>query len=163
MPKAGRPLKGPQKRIRVSFTLLPHQVEWLKQEAEALDISRSEFLDKLFGEKIQFDPSKGKKLSKIYVPQTKITAFCEKHHVENLSLFGSVLRNDFTKESDIDVLVQFKKDQHPTLFTLSSMERELEEIFGSRKVDLRTPYELNKSFRDDVLREAKVIYEASKK
>jgi predicted nucleotidyltransferase len=74
-----------------------------------------------------------------------------------MSLFGSALRGELTPKSDIDILVEFDKDHIPGLIDLAGMEIELQEMVG-RKVDLRTPAELSRYFRDDVLKEARVEY-----
>jgi predicted nucleotidyltransferase len=96
--------------------------------------------------------------SHIEIPKEKIEEFCKKHHIRKLSLFGSVLSNDFTPESDVDVLVEFEPGQGPGFFGLASMERELSAILGGRKVDLRTPQELSKYFREEVISSAEVQY-----
>jgi len=74
-----------------------------------------------------------------------------------MSLFGSALRDELKPGSDIDILVEFDKDHMPGLFDIAGIEIELAEIFG-RKVDLRTPAELSRYFRDDVLEKARVEY-----
>jgi predicted nucleotidyltransferase len=99
-------------------------------------------------------------MSKIDVPVEIIEQFCRKNHIRKLSLFGSVLRNDFRQESDIDVLVEFEKNGVPGLLGISRMERELSQIFGGRKIDLRTPEDLSKYFRQQVLSTAEVQYAA---
>ena len=83
--------------------------------------------------------------------------FCRRNHIIKLSLFGSILRDDFTPDSDIDVLVQFEPDHTPDFFILADMEDELFILFG-RKVDLRTPQDLSRYFRDRVVKEAEVQY-----
>ena len=98
--------------------------------------------------------------SKIKIPGEKIAEFCKKNHIRKLSLFGSVLRDDFSSDSDIDFLVEFEPGKVPGLIGLSRMERELSEILGGRKVDLRTPQDLSKYFREDVLARAEVQYAA---
>jgi len=75
-----------------------------------------------------------------------------------LALFGSALREDFSEESDIDVLVEFEPGHTPGLLGMARLERELSHILGGRKVDLRTPEDLSRYFRDEVLREAEVQY-----
>ena len=87
-----------------------------------------------------------------------IAKFCQKNQIRRLSLFGSVLREDFHPESDIDVLVDFEPAHVPGLFGVARMERELSAICGGRKVDLRTAEDLSRYFRRDVLREAEVQY-----
>ncbi len=97
---------------------------------------------------------------KIDVPIEILEQFCRRNRIKKLSLFGSVLRSDFRQESDIDVLVEFKKNGIPGLLGISRMERELSQIFGGRKVDLRTPEDLSKYFRQQVLSTAEVQYAA---
>ena len=97
-------------------------------------------------------------MAQVKVDQQAIAAFCLKHHVRKLSLFGSVLRPDFGAESDIDVLVEFEAGQTPGFFTLEDMQRELTEIIGKQKVDLRTPKDLSPYFRDRVVAAAEMIY-----
>ena len=87
-----------------------------------------------------------------------LAAFCRQNHIRKLSLFGSVLRSDFTDQSDVDVLVEFDSDHVPGFFGLARMERELSAMFAGRKVDLRTPEDLSRYFRDEVVRTAKVQY-----
>jgi predicted nucleotidyltransferase len=99
-------------------------------------------------------------MAKIDVPVEILEQFCKKNHIRKLSLFGSVLRNDFRQESDIDVLVEFEKNRIPGLLGISKLERELSQIFGGRKVDLRTPEDLSKYFRQQVLSTAEVQYAA---
>ena len=70
----------------------------------------------------------------VKIPLDKIARFCENNQIQKLSLFGSVLRDDFSPESDIDILVEFMPEQCPTFFTLAGMEIELTEMLG-RKVD----------------------------
>jgi hypothetical protein len=97
----------------------------------------------------------------IKVPGGKIAGFCQRHHVKKLSLFGSVLRNDFGPESDVDVLVEFMPGYTPGYFGLYDMEKELSELLGGRKTDIRTAQDLSRYFRDQVIREASVQYEAA--
>ncbi len=95
----------------------------------------------------------------IDIPQAEIDAFCRKHHIRRLALFGSVLRDDFTDESDVEVLVEFEPEHVPG-WEFFSMQDELSEILG-RKVDLNTPDDLSKYFRDEVLDEAEPYYDAA--
>ena len=96
----------------------------------------------------------------IAVPKAKIAAFCRKNHIRRFSLFGSVLRPDFRQDSDIDVLVEFEPGNGPGYFSLFDMEEELSGILGGRKVDMRTPKELSRYFRQDVIESAVVEYTA---
>ncbi|MFA5771845.1 MAG: nucleotidyltransferase family protein [Thermoplasmata archaeon] len=91
------------------------------------------------------------------LPKDKVEQFCKKHHIRKLSLFGSVLRGDFGPNSDIDVLVEFEPGQTVGFLSLAGMEIELSEILG-RKVDMRTPAELSRYFRQEVLNLAQVQY-----
>ena len=94
----------------------------------------------------------------IEVPHNKIEEFCRRHHIAKLSFFGSVLRDDFSSGSDVDVLVEFEPGDVPGL-AFFWMESELSEILG-RKVDLQTPQFLSRYFRDEALSEAEVHYVA---
>lgn len=89
-----------------------------------------------------------------------IEAFCQKHHIRRLALFGSILRDDFGPDSDVDVLVDFEPGHVPGLLGMASLEIELSQILG-RKADVRTAAELSRHFREEVLREAQVHYEAA--
>jgi predicted nucleotidyltransferase len=93
----------------------------------------------------------------ISVPKKELADFCRRNHIRKLSLFGSVLREDFGPESDVDVLVEFEPGHTPGL-ALIRMQDELSLLFGGRKVDLVTPKFLNKRIRDKVITEAAVQY-----
>jgi predicted nucleotidyltransferase len=95
---------------------------------------------------------------KLSIPQDQVAAFCRRHHIRKLSLFGSVLRDDFGPESDVDVLVEFEPGHVPGLIRLAGMELQLSEILGGRKVDMNTPQCLSRYFRDQVQAEARVQY-----
>jgi len=92
------------------------------------------------------------------LPLDKIRAFCEKYPIRKLSLFGSVLREDFTEKSDVDVLVEFLPNAGIGYFELVAMQFELADILG-REVDLRTPGDLSRYFRQQVVDEAVQLYE----
>ena len=98
-------------------------------------------------------------MAQISVSQEKIADFCRRHHIRRLAFFGSVLRDDFGPESDVDVLVEFDPGHIPGL-SFFRMENELSEILG-RKVDLNTPQSLSRYFRHQVLAEAEVQYSNS--
>jgi predicted nucleotidyltransferase len=98
-------------------------------------------------------------MARISVSREKIADFCQRHHIRRLAFFGSVLRDDFTPDSDVDVLVEFDPGHVPGL-SFFSMENELSQILG-RKVDLNTPQFLSPYFRDHVLAEAEVQYSNS--
>ena len=93
----------------------------------------------------------------IPIDRAQIAAFCRRHRVGKLSVFGSVLRRDFGPESDVDVLVEFEPGAVVGLLDLAEMEFELSDLLG-RRVDIRTPFELSKHFRRRVLAEAEDQY-----
>lgn len=93
----------------------------------------------------------------IALPNEKITEFCQQNAIAKLSLFGSILRDDFTSESNANMLVEFVSGRKITYFDLAGMEIELTEIVG-QKVDLRTPGELSRYFRQNVIDSAQTIY-----
>jgi len=94
---------------------------------------------------------------KIVLPRETLAEFCRRHHIRRLAVFGSALREDFRPDSDIDIIVEFAPEHIPGLFGVARMERELSILLG-RKVDLRTPEDLSRYFREDVLKEAEVQY-----
>ncbi len=95
----------------------------------------------------------------ISVNADTIAQFCGKHGIKRLAFFGSVLRDDFRPDSDVDVLVEFEVDREPGLMRLAGMERELSAILG-RKADMRTPEDLSRYFRDEVVANAETQYAA---
>lgn len=97
--------------------------------------------------------------ARIQVPREALAEFCRRNQIRRLSLFGSVLREDFGPDSDVDVLVEFEPEARVGFFALVRMEMELSELLG-HKVDLNTPGFLSKYFRDQVLEEAEVQYAA---
>ena len=96
----------------------------------------------------------------VEIPRDRIADFCRRHHIRKLSLFGSVLRDDFRPESDIDVLVEFEPEARVGMIKLAGLEIELSDLLG-RKVDLNTPGFLSRYYRDRVLAEAQVQYDAA--
>ncbi|MEA1997450.1 MAG: nucleotidyltransferase family protein [Gemmatimonadota bacterium] len=95
---------------------------------------------------------------KITVPKDKIAAFCRRNKIRRLALFGSVLRDDFTPESDVDVLVEFEPGFTPGL-EIVDVEDELSQLLGGRHTDFVNPKYLNVRIRDRVLVSAETIYE----
>jgi predicted nucleotidyltransferase len=93
---------------------------------------------------------------KIKVPQKELSEFCLQHHIRKLAFFGSVLRDDFTSESDIDVLVEFEPGFTPGL-AFFDLQDELSKML-EHKVDLNTPGFISSYFREQVNREARVQY-----
>ena len=96
--------------------------------------------------------------ARLSIPRREVAEFCQRHHIKKLSLFGSVLREDFRPDSDIDVLVEFEPGRTPGFLGLVAMEFELSKLFGGRRVDMRTAEELSRYFRQDVVREAEVQF-----
>src|SRR5437868_2373618 len=97
--------------------------------------------------------------AQIHLDPEFVADFCRRHHVQRLSLFGSVLTGRFRPESDVDVLIEFEPEQTPGLFALARMQFEIEAVVG-RSVDLRTPEDLSRHFREEVQRLAEVQYSA---
>ncbi len=97
--------------------------------------------------------------ARIDVPADEIAEFCRRHHIRRLAFFGSVLRDDFRPDSDVDVLVEFEEGKTPGL-AFFGMQEELSELLG-RRVDLNTPGCLSPYFRDQVLREVETLYDAA--
>ena len=95
----------------------------------------------------------------IRIDDDAIRDFCREHGIRRMALFGSVLRDDFSPESDIDVLVEFQPDVRIGYIGLADLELQLEELLG-RKVDLNTARELHERFRERALSEAEVVYSA---
>ncbi len=93
------------------------------------------------------------------ISKDKLADFCKKNHIRKLSVFGSAVRGDLQPDSDIDLLVEFEQGLTPGLFSIIRMEMELAEMLG-RKVDLRTPEDLSQYFRDEVVRNAEIQYQA---
>jgi predicted nucleotidyltransferase len=97
----------------------------------------------------------------IEVPEAQIAELCQRNGIRKLALFGSVLTGRFTDSSDIDILVDFRPQERVGFFRLADIEEALGRLFGGRKVDLRTPMDLSRYFRDQVVRDAVVIYAES--
>ena len=96
----------------------------------------------------------------IEIPTAQIERFCRQNHIRKLAIFGSILTDRFRPDSDVDLLVEFETDHVPGFLGLAEMELELGRMF-QRKVDLRTPQELSRYFRDEVTGSALVQYERS--
>ena len=96
--------------------------------------------------------------ARIDIPKGKIAEFCRRHHIRKLSLFGSVLRDDFQNDSEVDVLVEFEPCHGPGFIGLMKMERELSLLLGGRQVDLVTEKFLNRRMRNQVLANAEIQY-----
>ena len=96
-------------------------------------------------------------IPKINIPKNFIERFCKSHHILKLALFGSVLTDHFSDKSDIDLLVEFDPNHVPGLFSFVEMKDELAQNLG-RAVDLRTPEDISKLFRREVLEHSYLIY-----
>lgn len=94
----------------------------------------------------------------ISIPRERLAIFCRKHGIRRLAIFGSALRDDFRTDSDVHVFVEFEPDRIPGLLGVARLERELSCLLGGLKVDLRTPEDLSRYFRQSVIEEAEVQY-----
>jgi hypothetical protein len=92
------------------------------------------------------------------ISNNELAEFCKRNYVKKLSIFGSAIRNEMNPNSDIDLLVEFEKNHVPGLIHLAGMENELSDLLGY-PVDLRTPQELSRYFRDEIIKTAEVQYE----
>ncbi len=93
----------------------------------------------------------------IRIPKVWLRKFCEEHHITRMSLFGSVISTHFTPKSDVDILVEFDPKHTPGFFSFIEMKNMLSEHFG-REVDLRTPDDISKLFRNEVIQQSYLIY-----
>jgi uncharacterized protein len=93
------------------------------------------------------------------ISRANLIEFCKRNHIRKLSVFGSAIRGQLKPDSDIDLLVEFEQEHTPGLFSIVKMEIELSEALG-RKVDLRTLEDLSQYFRDEVVKNAQLQYEA---
>lgn len=98
---------------------------------------------------------------RIAFDRKRLAAFCNKHRIVRLSFFGSVLREQFGPNSDVDILVEFEPGLRLGLIGMAKLELELSAMLG-RKADLRTPSDLSRYFREDVLRHAEVKFAAGR-
>lgn len=99
------------------------------------------------------------KPERVNLTKEQIADFCQRNHIRKLAFFGSVLRDDFRPDSDVDILVDFDPEAKIGLFDVARIQRQLSSLIGGRKVDLCTPGDLSIYFRDRVLTEAEVQYE----
>lgn len=164
----GRPLRGNKKRIRTSFTLPPDLVEWLRTEAIEKKMSNSEVLEEILANAQDINsPCKQKSINgtqniQISVPKEQVNECCKTHFVKKLSLFGSVLREDYIDTDDLDVVVEFKEGYAPSLFDMLRLENQLSAIFHIKRVDLRSLNQLSLYLRDEVLKTSVPIFSESR-
>ncbi|HYU34554.1 MAG TPA: nucleotidyltransferase family protein [Thermoanaerobaculia bacterium] len=97
-------------------------------------------------------------MTHLEISDDQLARFCRKQHIRRLSLFGSTLAGTARPDSDIDLLVEFDPGCEPGFLGLAMMEAELAEMMGGKRVDLRTPQDLSRYFRDQVMRTAEVRY-----
>jgi uncharacterized protein len=97
----------------------------------------------------------------IEIPEVEIAKVCQRSGIRKLALFGSVLTDRFSESSDIDILVEFQPHVHVGFFRLADIENELSRLLGGRRVDLRTPMDLSRHFREQVVRDALPVYAES--
>lgn len=95
---------------------------------------------------------------RIAVDHKEIQAFCHRNHIKRLAFFGSILRDDFRPDSDVDVLVEFSPEYVVGFIRLHEIETELSRLLGGHKPDIVNPRFLNRRIRDRILREAQVQY-----
>ncbi len=98
--------------------------------------------------------------SSLNLDEATVARFCKTHGIRSLALFGSQLKGTARPDSDIDLLVEFFPDARPTLLDLAQIEIDLSQALGGRKVDIRTPQDLSKYFRDEVIQTAQMQYVA---
>jgi len=98
--------------------------------------------------------------NRLDISEEALNAFCERHGIRRLAAFGSVLRGDFTPESDIDLLVEFVPEERVGFIRLGTIEAELSDLLG-RRVDLNLASSLNEAFREKALSEAESLYDAA--
>ena len=92
-----------------------------------------------------------------HISEEKLSAICREYHIKKLSLFGSALRNELRPDSDIDILVEFEEGHVPGLMRFCHIQNMLSDLIG-REVELHTPNDLSRYFRDDVLQKAALQY-----
>jgi len=97
-------------------------------------------------------------MNALSIDRAAIATFCERHHIRWLALFGSAARDELRADSDVDLLVEFDQEHVPGLLGLAGLGLELSPHFGGRQVDLRTPEDLSRHFRDRVRAQAEVLY-----
>ena len=100
-------------------------------------------------------------VTNIEIPEAEVAKVCQRNGIRKLALFGSVLTDRFSESSDIDVLVEFQPDAHVGFFRLADIENELSRLWAGRRVDLRTPMDLSRHFREQVARDALAVYAES--
>jgi uncharacterized protein len=108
--------------------------------------------------KLDTETKAATEISGVSVDRAALAAFCQHHGIRKLALFGSTLRGTARPDSDVDLLVEFEPERTPGLLGLAAIEEGLSSLFGGRPIDLRTPRDLSRHFRETVLREAATQY-----
>ncbi|HEY1931516.1 MAG TPA: nucleotidyltransferase family protein [Acetobacteraceae bacterium] len=98
--------------------------------------------------------------AELFADRAALAALCRQHHIRRLSLFGSVLKGTAGPNSDVDLLVEFEPGHVPGMLRLGGIEAELSSLLGGRRVDLRTPQDLSRHFRAEVVSAAELQYAA---
>jgi uncharacterized protein len=97
-------------------------------------------------------------VAQIEIPEAGIADLCRHNGIRKLALFGSVLTSHFSDSSDVDILIEFRPHERVGFFKLADIESELSRLLCGRKVDVRTPMDLSRYFRNEVVRDALVLY-----
>jgi|SRR5580692_1473569 len=97
-------------------------------------------------------------VTNIEVPTAEIAAMCRRNGIRKFALFGSVLTERFSDHSDIDVLVEFRPQERVGFFRLADIQDEISRLLDGRTIDLRMPMDLSRHFREEVIRDASVVY-----
>ena len=107
------------------------------------------------------DTRKSMTVAHIEIHEAEIASMCQRNGIRRLALFGSVLTDRFSESSDIDVLVEFRPQERVGFFRLADIESDLSQLLGGRKIDHRTPMDLSRYFRAEVLENPRVVYAES--
>ena len=97
-------------------------------------------------------------VAQIQIPEAEIADLCRHNGIRKLALFGSVLTSQFSDSSDVDILIEFRPHERVGFFKLADIESELSRLLGGRRGDVRTPMDLSRYFRNEVVRDALVLY-----
>lgn len=157
--RPGRPLMADTPRRTFSFTLSPQLVKWLRHSARRNKASTSQMLNSILEQAYTCIREHDLNLP-FEIKSLSLGYLCQRYGVSKLSIFGSALDERFHPESDIDLLVEFLPEKHPSLLTMAQFSNELSPVFGNHKVDLRTAEDLSSYFRQQVIQSAKELYHA---
>lgn len=157
----GRPIKGEKRRERITLTLEPHCINTISKKSKKLGLTRSDYVQSLINLSTVSVHNAKSVHEKILLPifNAKLESFCIENKINKLSVFGSALGDEFKANSDLDLLVEFNRDAVISLFKISRIAKELSPLFGNRLIDLRTKEDLSQKFREEVIKNAELIYE----